>query len=119
MLGIVGLQWPDDSDCSQFPEEGGNATCLLPEAGVDGMLSVVLATPTRRKHSVSRVTVWFVSMVTECSPSHFKCGSGRCVLATKRCDGHPDCDDHSDEDNCGETFRNGRAGGQDTPPAAQ
>uniref|UniRef100_A0A3Q3LQ07 Corin, serine peptidase n=1 Tax=Mastacembelus armatus TaxID=205130 RepID=A0A3Q3LQ07_9TELE len=72
VLGIVGLQWPEDSDCSQFPEEGGNTTCLLPEAGVD-----------------------------ECSPSHFKCRSGRCVLATKRCDGHLDCDDNSDEDNCG------------------
>lgn len=44
-----------------------------------------------------------VSVVTECSPSHFKCRSGRCVLAGKRCDGHLDCDDHSDEDNCGET----------------
>ncbi|KAM7366674.1 hypothetical protein PAMP_016089 [Pampus punctatissimus] len=52
VLGIVGLQWPEDSDC-------------------------------------------------KCSPSHFKCRSGRCVLATKRCDGHLDCDDHSDEDNCG------------------
>ncbi|KAM3857457.1 atrial natriuretic peptide-converting enzyme [Diretmus argenteus] len=72
VLGIVGLQWPEDSDCSQFPEERGNTTCLLPEDGVD-----------------------------ECSPSHFKCRSGRCVLATKRCDGHLDCDDHSDEDNCG------------------
>ncbi|XP_061566492.1 atrial natriuretic peptide-converting enzyme [Cololabis saira] len=72
VLGIVGLQWPEDSDCTQFPEEGSNTTCLLPEDGVD-----------------------------ECSPSHFKCRSGRCVLATKRCDGHLDCDDHSDEDNCG------------------
>ncbi|XP_015257710.1 PREDICTED: atrial natriuretic peptide-converting enzyme-like [Cyprinodon variegatus] len=71
VLGIVGLQWPEDSDCSQFPEEG-NSTCLMPEDGVD-----------------------------ECSPSHFKCRSGRCVLATKRCDGHLDCDDHSDEDHCG------------------
>ncbi|KAM4612312.1 atrial natriuretic peptide-converting enzyme [Polymixia lowei] len=76
VLGIVGLQWPEDSDCSQFPEEGQNSTCLLPQDGVD-----------------------------ECSPSHFKCRSGRCVLATKRCDGHLDCDDQSDEDNCGCTER--------------
>ncbi len=47
--------------------------------------------------------LWCVALATECSPSHFKCRSGRCVLATKRCDGHLDCDDHSDEDNCGET----------------
>uniref|UniRef100_A0A3B4A8H0 Uncharacterized protein n=1 Tax=Periophthalmus magnuspinnatus TaxID=409849 RepID=A0A3B4A8H0_9GOBI len=69
VLGIVGLQWPEDSDCSQFPEEDEGAPCLLPE--------------------------------DECSPSHFKCRSGRCVLATKRCDGHLDCDDQSDEDHCG------------------
>ncbi|KAK1889740.1 Atrial natriuretic peptide-converting enzyme [Dissostichus eleginoides] len=36
VLGIVGLQWPEDSDCSQFPEEGGDVSCLLPEDGVDG-----------------------------------------------------------------------------------
>lgn len=43
VLGIVGLQWPEDADCGQFPEEGGNATCLLPEAGVDGTDAVVVA----------------------------------------------------------------------------
>ncbi|XP_035377176.1 LOW QUALITY PROTEIN: atrial natriuretic peptide-converting enzyme [Electrophorus electricus] len=73
VLSIVGLQWPEDTDCAQFPDEGQeNTSCLLPDPDVD-----------------------------ECSPSHFKCQSGRCVLASKRCDGHLDCDDDSDEDNCG------------------
>uniref|UniRef100_A0A6Q2WXW5 Corin, serine peptidase n=1 Tax=Esox lucius TaxID=8010 RepID=A0A6Q2WXW5_ESOLU len=72
VLGVVGLVWPEDSDCNQFPEDGHNVTCLLPDPDVD-----------------------------ECSPSHFKCRSGRCVLSSKHCDGHMDCDDDSDEDNCG------------------
>lgn len=99
MLSIVGLQWPEDSDCTRFPEEGGNATCLLPEAGVDGRDCCRCSTAKMLQFQVFSS----VSVATECSPSHFKCRSGRCVLASKRCDGHLDCDDHSDEDNCGET----------------
>lgn len=37
VLGIVGLQWPEDTDCAQFPEEGqANSSCLLPDPDVNG-----------------------------------------------------------------------------------
>ncbi|XP_038647183.1 atrial natriuretic peptide-converting enzyme isoform X6 [Scyliorhinus canicula] len=73
VLSMVGLQWPEDTDCRQFPREmTDNKTCLMPDDNVE-----------------------------ECSPSHFKCNSGRCVLASKRCDRRPDCDDFSDEEECG------------------
>ncbi len=39
VLGIVGLQWPEDTDCAQFPEEGQeNSSCLLPDPDVNGQL---------------------------------------------------------------------------------
>jgi len=40
VLGIVGLQWPEDTDCTQFPDENSdNQTCLTPDEDVEGTYS--------------------------------------------------------------------------------
>ena len=36
-----------------------------------------------------------------CSSSAFQCKPGICIPNEKRCDGKPDCNDTSDELNCG------------------
>jgi len=35
-----------------------------------------------------------------CSEGEFTCFDGACVDMTRRCDGYPDCQDHSDELEC-------------------
>lgn len=35
-----------------------------------------------------------------CSSAEWQCSSGQCLSVGMRCDGHPDCRDHSDEENC-------------------
>ncbi|CAJ0558365.1 unnamed protein product, partial [Mesorhabditis spiculigera] len=34
---------------------------------------------------------------TSCNPEEFSCADGSCIEAKRRCDGHADCADHSDE----------------------
>lgn len=35
-----------------------------------------------------------------CSPSKFRCDQTKCLPLDKRCNGHLDCKDYSDEKNC-------------------
>ena len=36
-----------------------------------------------------------------CAVSNFTCDNGECVDENDRCDGEDDCEDNSDENNCG------------------
>ena len=36
----------------------------------------------------------------DCDGYEFECDDGSCVEASLECDGHDDCKDRSDEDNC-------------------
>ncbi|KAM7413559.1 hypothetical protein PAMA_020774 [Pampus argenteus] len=49
-----------------------------------------------------------------CSREEFMCDSGRCLLPVSVCDGHPNCQDQTDEANC--SHKNKECGGQKSGP---
>ncbi|KAM6987630.1 membrane frizzled-related protein [Tautogolabrus adspersus] len=49
-----------------------------------------------------------------CSREEFLCDGGRCLLPVSVCDGHPNCQDQSDEANC--SHKHKECGGQKTGP---
>uniref|UniRef100_A0A3Q3M554 Membrane frizzled-related protein n=1 Tax=Labrus bergylta TaxID=56723 RepID=A0A3Q3M554_9LABR len=49
-----------------------------------------------------------------CSREEFMCDGGRCLLPVSVCDGHPNCQDQSDEANC--SHKHKECGGQKTEP---
>lgn len=53
--------------------------------------------PSRR---VSHQIPFFPSGLSVCGSHQYRCASGQCVSEGVRCDGYPDCRDHSDEADC-------------------
>uniref|UniRef100_A0A3B5KXF1 Uncharacterized protein n=1 Tax=Xiphophorus couchianus TaxID=32473 RepID=A0A3B5KXF1_9TELE len=49
-----------------------------------------------------------------CSREEFMCDGGRCLLPESVCDGHPNCNDQTDEANC--SHKNKECGGQKSGP---
>ena len=58
-------------------------------------LAFLLATPPP--------TTTAITLSPACEYYEFHCGSGECIDVRRRCDGHSDCSNNADEENCGKT----------------
>jgi len=58
------------------------------------------------KHTIVASVLVLAVSPTECSSQQFQCRrSGLCIDLRYRCDQRNDCDDASDEADCGETYK--------------
>lgn len=66
------------------------------------ILSVILIMSTGVIPAVGVPTCVFSE---SCSRDEFLCDSGRCLLPASVCDGHPNCQDQTDETNCSQKHK--------------
>ncbi|CAN7986822.1 unnamed protein product [Ixodes hexagonus] len=78
-------------------EADGQVTCNSCPIGLEGRRCERCAPGYERSPAYQHCFLFFFS---ECEPGQFQCGDGSCIDYRRRCDGHYDCNDYADEQNC-------------------